>query len=48
VKVSSSNVKPKDQATGAVPVLTTEGGNPETLKEKVADSLERQANGSLA
>jgi hypothetical protein len=29
--------------TGSNPVLTTEGANPETLKEKVGDSSERRA-----
>jgi hypothetical protein len=28
--------------TGSSPVSPTEGGNPETLKEKVADSTERR------
>ncbi len=32
--------------TGSNPVLTTEGVNPETRKEKVDDSLERQAKRS--
>jgi len=29
--------------TGSTPVLTTEGANPETWKDKVGDRLERQA-----
>ena len=33
--------------TGSNPVLTAEGANPETLKEKVGDSLERQANSQV-
>ena len=38
-----ANVKP---SAGSNPVLTTEGANPETLKDKVGDSLERQATQS--
>ena len=29
---------------GSIPVLTTEGANPETRNDKVGDSLERRAN----
>jgi hypothetical protein len=35
-------------STGSNPVLTTEGGNPETLKEKVADSTERRQHSQVA
>jgi hypothetical protein len=33
--------------TGSSPVLTAEGANPETLKDKVGDSWNRQQHGSI-
>lgn len=40
---SESKFRLNGYCTGSSPVLTAEGANPETLKDKVGDSRERPA-----